>query len=1080
MMTLSTLDVNNKDFLSGTTNRFRGNTTAGVENYGTISSESGDVVLMGNFLQNAGEVNAPRGVVAFGAGGDMVVDYAGGATISVKSGGSGGEVGIDNSGTVNAAAAELKAHGNVYALAIKNDGVVRASGYNFRGGKLTLSAGSGGNIVNTGTLRARNADGTGGQVMISGGQVDINAGSVDASGAAGQVGGNVSISGSGVNVAAGATVSAVGSTGGTVSIASTGLTSVDGTVAASGGSATGGRVTVEGSEIEVGSQAVVDVSGETGGGTAMIGGGFQGKDPEMANAENLTVESGALIIADAVGSGEGGDVILWSDGDTLFAGDVSASGISGGGFAEISGKSTLEVLGTVDLTTVSGEAGTLLLDPTNITISNTGAAGLGGSTISNVWLSEQLDMGTNVVITTNFGSAAEAGNISVNGRVEWYQENAATTPGSLSLLAMGNINFSRSVRSAGTGGINVVAGWDGTTGFSGPGSFNMAAVLATMPGGASEGSADAAGLNGGSVFVNAFDGTEFVEVGSRFGATNIASHDLFVTASNTVGDDRWAQIGFHDSGYEYNVGRSFFSTRNEWWGTNSNAAGGQLLDGGGLPIAFTFGNVRNKNYVFDLGGTVLAGGQFQGAGYGATGAIEIGLSGRLDMRGADNRNRNYAQIGHAGTAEGEPIRGNGGPFPLTTRDGFIMDPGQDNNRPYFGASWRTNYLGHAARVNAPIKVTASEDVFVSAARGFEPGFEEFVTTDTGSGDYALIGHGGYRQAASLHGDVTVEARGVTADGAGRGLAGSGIQLRGNNGSGGFAQIGHASGGGANRTGVWDMQRSGQVNVNATTGAIRLIGFNQLPRAGAAGDRNTGMVLGVNTPLPNDSPMDHSTLYSHVQIGHGQSSESGPATGAALSGNAALQGFFTAPASVTNLYDASNATFVNPVTSVRNVRPDVSTTGDISVFAGGKVRVRDNMGYDDNGNWVADPGPGTDPYLFSGGTFRDIGIEVRAGNAAYSYGMIGHGGSESFSLETFSTGFRGDIDVEADQGGIMFVGGEEKRADRTWGYGYNFAQIGHGGRNVQGTKEGAISVLAGQGAGALDGYIIFRTGRMRQS
>ncbi|NLT70375.1 MAG: filamentous hemagglutinin N-terminal domain-containing protein, partial [Verrucomicrobiaceae bacterium] len=162
MMTLSTLDINNKDFLDGGSNRFRGNTGAGVRNYGTITSESGDVVLMGNFLQNAGEVNAPRGVVAFGAGGDMVVDHVGGANISVRSGGPGGEVGIDNSGTVNAAAAQLAAHGNVYALAIKNDGVVRASGYNFSGGKLTLSAGSNGRIVNTGTLAARNADGSGG------------------------------------------------------------------------------------------------------------------------------------------------------------------------------------------------------------------------------------------------------------------------------------------------------------------------------------------------------------------------------------------------------------------------------------------------------------------------------------------------------------------------------------------------------------------------------------------------------------------------------------------------------------------------------------------------------------------------------------------------------------------------------------------------------------------------------------------------------------------------------------------------------------------------------------------------------
>nr|MBP9224756.1 filamentous hemagglutinin N-terminal domain-containing protein [Verrucomicrobiales bacterium] len=378
MLTLSTLDITNEDFLDGGSDRFQGTSAAGIKNYGTITSANGDVVLLANFLQNAGEVNAPRGIVAFGAGGDMIVDHAGGAKISVQGGGSGNAIGIENSGTINAAASELIAHGNVYALAIKNDGVIRASGYNFSGGKLTLSAGSSGRIVNNGILQARNSDGSGGRVSISGGQVDLDAGVIDAAGNPGQVGGNVTIAGSGVNVGAAANVTAVGSAGGTVSISSTGLTSVNGSVAASGNSAAGGRVTVEGVEVAVGSQARVDVSGETGGGTAMIGGGFRGKDTTLVNADNLTVDSGAVIIADAVGSGKGGNVILWSDGDTLFAGELSARGITGGGFAEISGKSTLDVVGSVDLTTQAGAGGTLLLDPTNIVISSVGASALGG------------------------------------------------------------------------------------------------------------------------------------------------------------------------------------------------------------------------------------------------------------------------------------------------------------------------------------------------------------------------------------------------------------------------------------------------------------------------------------------------------------------------------------------------------------------------------------------------------------------------------------------------------------------------------------------------------------------------------
>jgi filamentous hemagglutinin family protein len=359
LMTMSTLDISNNDFLNGGSNNFKGDSSAGIRNYGSISSQNGDVVLLGNFLQNAGSVSAPDGTVAFGAGGDMIVDQAGGGVISVRGGGPGGETGIENTGSINAAGAELKAHGNVYALAIKNDGLVRASGYNFKGGRLTLSGGSNGNIVNNGQLQARNRDGSGGQVEIAGGRVQLAAGSsTDAAGELGRNGGSVSVAGSDVIVGQGAAVTTAGATGGAVSIVGTNSAVVNGSVDARGEFGKGGRIDATADSVTIGSTATLNTSGYTGGGQMRVGGGFQGKDAEVANADNLTVEEGALIISDAEGTGTGGNIILWSDGDTLFAGEVSARGIDGGGFAEISGKSTLEVVGKVDLTTVGGKAGT--------------------------------------------------------------------------------------------------------------------------------------------------------------------------------------------------------------------------------------------------------------------------------------------------------------------------------------------------------------------------------------------------------------------------------------------------------------------------------------------------------------------------------------------------------------------------------------------------------------------------------------------------------------------------------------------------------------------------------------------------
>jgi filamentous hemagglutinin family protein len=130
--------------------------------------------------------------------------------------------------------------------------------------------------------------------------------------------------------------------------------------------ARGGEVRVLGDQVTLASGAHVDVSGQRSGGTALIGGDFQGKNAAVLNASRTTVEEGATIQAD--GAEQGGRVIVWADGTTRYAGSILARGK---GFAEVSGKGTLQFTGAVDT-----GGGTLLLDPTNITIQATDGDGV--------------------------------------------------------------------------------------------------------------------------------------------------------------------------------------------------------------------------------------------------------------------------------------------------------------------------------------------------------------------------------------------------------------------------------------------------------------------------------------------------------------------------------------------------------------------------------------------------------------------------------------------------------------------------------------------------------------------------------
>ncbi|AFZ16944.1 CHAT domain-containing protein [Allocoleopsis franciscana] len=134
---------------------------------------------------------------------------------------------------------------------------------------------------------------------------------------------------------------------------------------------TGGTVQVLGNKVGLVS-ANVDATGANGGGTVLIGGDYQGKGT-VPNASRTYVSSDSTINADALTQGNGGKVILWADEITAFHGSISARGGStsgNGGFVEVSGKQDLIFNGTANLSAANGSLGTLLLDPTDITISN--------------------------------------------------------------------------------------------------------------------------------------------------------------------------------------------------------------------------------------------------------------------------------------------------------------------------------------------------------------------------------------------------------------------------------------------------------------------------------------------------------------------------------------------------------------------------------------------------------------------------------------------------------------------------------------------------------------------------------------
>ena len=131
----------------------------------------------------------------------------------------------------------------------------------------------------------------------------------------------------------------------------------------------GGSIYILGDVVNL-EAASIDASGTMGGGTVLVGGGYQGEGP-VPNAAHTRVDANTVVTANANEQGDGGQVVIWANDSTAFEGIISAQGgarSGNGGEVEVSGRRQLAFTGSVDVTAPSGDWGTLLLDPETITI----------------------------------------------------------------------------------------------------------------------------------------------------------------------------------------------------------------------------------------------------------------------------------------------------------------------------------------------------------------------------------------------------------------------------------------------------------------------------------------------------------------------------------------------------------------------------------------------------------------------------------------------------------------------------------------------------------------------------------------
>ncbi|WAC25135.1 two-partner secretion domain-containing protein [Blastomonas sp. SL216] len=745
----STLDIADADFLSGNFTFRRTGAAKGIFNGGAISANGGDVALLGSSVVNEGVVSARLGRIAYGAGDAITLDFGGDRFLQIAvpvsdAAGLKDVFGRELQALVTAAGRSEAQGGQIYisaqaardlmTSAVRIEGDLVATSFReepngqIRLGSVKIDGGDG--VVQTlGRIDASGGTGlTGGAVNISGRAVALG-GEISASGERG--GGSVTVAASSaLSLAATVEASALRGDGGTIRYTSGGsITENVGGISDVSGGLSGGTIRVSGlgdvatsgtyradgllglgGNIDIGGKSIrllstqLSARGMKQGGLVRVGGAFQGgaadratrSDYErfegrfgplapIANAATNFVNDGVQIDVSS-SRGIGGGAIIWSDQQTTMLGAIKATGIRGGGTAEVSGK---EQLRYVDLAAIdTGLGGELLLDPRNIVIGTfPQAAAWQYAAILGVGVAPGIAAGNDVGGGDQFGvSLALNGTgdrLAVGSDLDDGFGDTAFNSGSVRLFTFTDTSFS--------GGALV-----GTIGrgYTGAGNIDLGAAL------------EAQDQFGRSVSLNQLGDRLAVgavsDAGANNNASNVGSVRLF-TFSNTsfAGGALAGTIGLGYAGAnDIDLGTALDANDSFGISVSLNGAGNRLAVGasadGGFGNAFSgTGAVR----LFTFADTSFSGGQLVGTiGRGYTGSGDMDLGSALEnadrfgsavaLNGIGNRLA-VGATGDAGFANDAPGAGSvrrfvftdsnfgGGVFSGTTGRGYT-GTGDDN------------------------------------------------------------------------------------------------------------------------------------------------------------------------------------------------------------------------------------------------------------------------------------------------------------------------------------------------------------------------------------------------------------------
>ncbi|MCX8086055.1 MAG: filamentous hemagglutinin N-terminal domain-containing protein [Rhodocyclaceae bacterium] len=336
--------------------------------------------------------------------------------------------------------------GSVYLVGanVTNEGLIRTPG-----GETILAAGQTVNLIDTAT--------PGVKVELTGGAGNAtNLGQIMAE--AGRIG----IAGSLVRNSGLLDASSVVEEGGRIFLKASQDTYVDGAGRIVATGTKGGRVEVLGHRVAVMDQAEIDASGKNGGGTILVGGDYQGKNPDVQNAQITYFGPEATLRANATEVGAGGTAIVWADDTTRAYGRIEARGGpngGNGGIVETSGHQFLDIEGViVDTRAPLGQVGNWLLDPGSICV-------YGGATnCGNGYSFYQTDTSLNTSLTTT--SVTLQTDSYGSGDIVFSNATISSTAYGLTLYAYGggsstgNIVFNNTTLSLG-GSLTMYGGWDG-------------------------------------------------------------------------------------------------------------------------------------------------------------------------------------------------------------------------------------------------------------------------------------------------------------------------------------------------------------------------------------------------------------------------------------------------------------------------------------------------------------------------------------------------------------------------------------------------------------------------------------------